>query len=60
VVDRVKEAFADQPMVLVESNLSQEQEDKLRDVFADGDLGAAPSMPGPRAAEPAQTTQPTS
>src|SRR3954467_10161563 len=30
VVDRVKAAFAGQPAVLVESNLSQEQEAKLR------------------------------
>jgi uncharacterized membrane protein len=35
VVDRVREAFAGQPMVLVETNLSHEQEDKLRDVFAE-------------------------
>ncbi|MGY1618213.1 DUF1269 domain-containing protein [Geodermatophilus sp. SYSU D00691] len=35
VVDRVKEAFEGQHMVLVESNLSREQEDKLRDVFSD-------------------------
>jgi uncharacterized membrane protein len=35
VVDRVKEAFAGQDMVLVESNLSREQEDKLREVFAE-------------------------
>ena len=58
VVDRVKAAFAGQPMVMVESNLSQEQEDKLRDVFAEEDLGPATPMPGPRAAEPSQTTQP--
>lgn len=34
VVDKVKEAFAGQTMVLMESNLSHEQEGKLRDVFA--------------------------
>jgi uncharacterized membrane protein len=59
VVDRVKEAFAGQPMVMVESNLSQEEEDKLREVFAEDDLGPAAPMPGPRAAEPSQTAQPT-
>jgi uncharacterized membrane protein len=58
VVDRVKEAFAGQPMVLVETNLSREQEAKLRDVFDEGD--AAPAMPGPRAPEPSQTSQPAS
>src|SRR4051812_976951 len=35
VVDRVKEAFAGQQMVLVETNLSHEQEDKLREVFSE-------------------------
>jgi uncharacterized membrane protein len=35
VVDRVKEAFEGQQMVLVETNLSHEQEQKLRDVFAE-------------------------
>lgn len=34
VVDKVKDAFAGQQMVLVESNLSHEQEDKLHEVFA--------------------------
>jgi uncharacterized membrane protein len=58
VVDRVKEAFAGQPMVLVETNLSHEEEAKLRDVFMDTDADA--SMPQPRAAEPSQTAQPTS
>jgi len=58
VVDRVKEAFAGQPMVLVESNLSQEQEDKLREVFLEDDGAAAASMPGPRAAAPAEQAQP--
>jgi uncharacterized membrane protein len=33
VVDKVKDAFAGQDMTLVESNLSHEQEDKLREVF---------------------------
>src|SRR4051794_2196933 len=33
VVDKVREAFAGQDMTLVETNLSDEQEDKLRDVF---------------------------
>jgi uncharacterized membrane protein len=35
VVDKVKEAFEGQQMVLVETNLSHEQEDKLRQVFAE-------------------------
>jgi uncharacterized membrane protein len=35
VVDKVKEAFAGQQMMLVETNLTHEQEDKLRDVFAE-------------------------
>src|SRR4051812_39306847 len=35
VVDRVREAFQGQELVLVESNLSREQEDKLREVFAE-------------------------
>ncbi|RFU22038.1 DUF1269 domain-containing protein [Geodermatophilus marinus] len=34
VVDRVQDAFAGQQMLLMESNLSREQEDKLREVFA--------------------------
>jgi uncharacterized membrane protein len=34
VVDKVRDAFAGQPMVLVETNLSHDEEDKLRDVFA--------------------------
>ena len=58
VVDKVKEAFAGQPMVLVETNLSHEQEDKLREVFAEDDGAAAASMPGPRAAAPAEQAQP--
>jgi uncharacterized membrane protein len=61
VIDRVRDAFEGQPMVLVETNLSHEQEQKMRDVFAESDdLGPAASMPGPRAAEPSQTAQPTS
>src|SRR5688572_25514789 len=35
VVDKVKEAFAGQDMTLVETNLSHEQEDKLREVFSE-------------------------
>jgi len=35
VVDKVKEAFEGQQMVLVETNLSHEQEDKLREVFSE-------------------------
>src|SRR3954453_5706134 len=35
VVDKVKAAFAGQDIVLVESNLSGEQEDRLREVFAE-------------------------
>jgi len=35
VVDKVKEAFEGQPMVLVETNLSHEEEDKLRGVFSE-------------------------
>ena len=35
VVDKVKEAFEGQQMVLVETNLTHEQEDKLREVFAE-------------------------
>jgi uncharacterized membrane protein len=35
VVDKVKEAFEGQEMTLVETNLSHEQEDKLREVFAE-------------------------
>jgi uncharacterized membrane protein len=33
VVDKVKDEFANTPMTLVETNLSNEQEDKLREVF---------------------------
>jgi uncharacterized membrane protein len=35
VVDKVRDAFAGQQMVLVETNLSHEQEDKLREVFSE-------------------------
>jgi uncharacterized membrane protein len=35
VMDKVKEAFEGQPVELVQTNLSQEQEDKLREVFAE-------------------------
>src|SRR5215211_3358368 len=35
VVDKVKEAFDGQQMTLVQTNLSHEQEDKLREVFAE-------------------------
>jgi uncharacterized membrane protein len=37
VVDKVKSAFEGQDIVLVESNLSNEQEDRLREVFAEDD-----------------------
>src|SRR6185437_8129312 len=47
VVDKVKDAFQGQQMVLVETNLSHEQEDKLRDVFAEEDSAAA-GAPEPR------------
>jgi uncharacterized membrane protein len=40
VVDKVKDAFAGQQMVLVETNLSHEEEDKLRDVFAEEEAPA--------------------
>lgn len=43
VVDKVKEAFEGQEMVLVETNLSHEQEDKLREVFADDEAHATAS-----------------
>jgi uncharacterized membrane protein len=35
VMDRVKEAFSGQQMVLVETNLSHEQEQKLQEVFSE-------------------------
>jgi uncharacterized membrane protein len=37
VVDKVRDAFAGQQMILVETNLSHEQEDKLREVFSEED-----------------------
>ena len=40
VVDKVKEAFRGQQMQLVETNLRHEQEDKLREVFADEEAHA--------------------
>jgi uncharacterized membrane protein len=40
VADRVREAFAGQEMTLVESNLSREQEDKLREVFSEEEAPA--------------------
>jgi len=40
VVDKVKEAFQGQQMVLVETNLSHEQEDKLREVFSESEVPA--------------------
>src|SRR3954462_131374 len=40
VVDKVRDAFAGQEMVLVETNLSHEQEDKLREVFSDDEAHA--------------------
>ena len=40
VVDRVKEAFEGQQMVLVETNLSRDQEDKMREVFSEDEVTA--------------------
>jgi uncharacterized membrane protein len=40
VVDKVKEAFQGQQMVLVETNLSHEQEDRLREVFSEEEVPA--------------------
>jgi uncharacterized membrane protein len=57
VSDRVREAFEGQQMVLVESNLSREQEDKLREVFAEEAEYAQPPQPR-QAAEPAPSQQP--
>jgi uncharacterized membrane protein len=42
-VDKVKDAFAGQQMMLVETNLSHEQEDKLREVFSEEDTHATTS-----------------
>jgi uncharacterized membrane protein len=41
VLDKVKEAFEGQPMHLVSTNLSHEQEDKLREVSTDTELEPA-------------------
>jgi uncharacterized membrane protein len=41
VVDKVKEAFAGQQMTLVETNLTHEQEGKLREVFSDEEPATA-------------------
>jgi len=60
VVDRVKQAFEGQPMVLMESNLSREQEDKLREVFSEPAQAPEPQMPEPRTGEPATTPEPAS
>ena len=43
VVDKVKEAFEGQQMVLVETNLSHEQEDKLREVFSEEERSHEPA-----------------
>ena len=40
VVDKVKEAFEGQQMILVETNLSHDQEDKLREVFSESEVPA--------------------
>jgi uncharacterized membrane protein len=37
VLDKVEEAFEGQQMQLVQTNLSREQEDKLREVFAESE-----------------------
>jgi uncharacterized membrane protein len=41
VVDKVKESFAGEDMALVETNLSDEQEDKLREVFSEEEQSRA-------------------
>ena len=43
VVDKVMDAFAGQQMTLVETNLSHEQEDKLREVFSEEEERATAS-----------------
>jgi uncharacterized membrane protein len=43
VVDKVREAFEGQPMVLVETNLSHEEEEKLREVFFDTERTPQPA-----------------
>ena len=60
VVDRVKQAFEGQPLMLVESNLSNDQENKLREVFSESDESAGAPVPGPRTPESSQSTQPAS
>ena len=59
VVDKVKEAFEGQPMVLVETNLSHEQENKLREVF-DEEHEPQAGAPEPRQTSEQATPQPTS
>jgi uncharacterized membrane protein len=60
VVDKVKEAFEGQHMVLVETNLSHEQEDKLREVFSE-EADPSTGAPQPRQAPAeAPATQPAS
>jgi uncharacterized membrane protein len=58
VVDKVKDAFTGQQMVLVETNLSHEQEDKLREVFAEEEqvVGAPPPRMAPADAPVQQPT----
>jgi uncharacterized membrane protein len=43
VVDKVKDAFKGQQMMLVETNLSHEQEDKLREAFAEEEPATEPA-----------------
>jgi uncharacterized membrane protein len=43
VVDKVRDAFQGQQMVLVETNLSHEQEDKLREVFSEEERTPEPT-----------------
>ena len=43
VIDKVRDAFAGQDMTLVETNLSHEQEDKLREVFSEEEERATAS-----------------
>ena len=61
VVDKVKQAFEGQEMVLVETNLSHDQEQKLREVFAEEPMEQPQAAPGPRqATAQTQASQPTS
>jgi uncharacterized membrane protein len=53
VMDKVRDAFAGQELMLVETNLTHEQEDKLREVFSEEDE-RSPGAPAPRQA-PAET-----